>query len=139
MSERTKTITAVMISLIAAVVIVTGLAASTPPASADDRVAALAATIKCPFCNGESLAESGSAVAGEYRKLIADRVEAGLSDEEILAEFATNFGDAAILSTSTSPWSRALWITPAIALLGGVAVIVWLARSAARDSWGSDA
>lgn len=129
MSERTKSILAVTIALAAVVVVVVGLAGSpvSEPTS-EERVEALSASIKCPFCNGESLAESSSGVAGDYRALIAERVEAGFSDEEIRQEFAANFGDAFILDTPTDGWSIALWLAPLLVLIVGAAVIVSMRR-----------
>ena len=129
MSERTKNIAFAVAALFALGVIVVGLSAGPDtPRTAEDRVATLSSAIRCPFCNGESLAESASGVAGDYRTLIAERVAAGASNDEIIDEFAANFGDSYILDTSTSPWSVALWIVPAIALFGGVGVIAYLGR-----------
>ena len=133
MSDRIKTFIAIAISLTALVVIVVGLGSGpSGEPSAEDRVAALSASIKCPFCNGESLADSGSGVAADYRSLIAERVAAGYSDAEIRQEFADNFGDSFILDTSTTRWSIVLWIAPIVVLVAGVGVIVAM-RRAARD------
>lgn len=134
MSERTKSIAAITLAAAALVVVLLGLAGSsseTPTAEA--RVEALAASIKCPFCNGESLAESPSAVAGDYRALIAERVAAGHTDDEIRREFASNFGEAFILDAPTDGWGLTLWLAPLAVLIAGVAVIVSMRRSADRD------
>jgi len=134
MSERTKTIAAVVVSLVAVSVIAAGLLASPVAApTAQDRVASLSAAIKCPFCNGESLADSGSGVAADYRALIAERVSDGATDDQIRAEFADKFGDSYILDTSTSGWSVALWVIPIIALVGGGIAIVLFRRSSRAD------
>lgn len=131
MSELIRSTIAIGLSVAAAAVIVVGLAASDqPPASAEERVAALSASIKCPFCNGESLAESGSGVAADYRQLITERVAAGYTDDEIRQEFADNFGDSFILDTSTSSWAVALWAIPVVAMVGGVAVVASMRRAA---------
>ncbi len=83
MSDRLKSILPLAIGAIALVVMVVGLAStgSSEP-TAEDRVAALSDSIKCPFCNGESLADSASGVAADYRALIAVRVAEGATDEE---------------------------------------------------------
>ena len=82
MSERTTNMVVLGAALVALVVIVVGLASGdTAEPTAEDRVAALSEAIKCPFCSGESLAESPSGVAAEYRALIAERVAAGYTDE----------------------------------------------------------
>ena len=129
MSERTKNIAFAVAAAVSLVVIVVGMSTGPgAPRTAEDRVAALSAAIRCPFCNGESLAESPSGVAGDYRALIAERVARGASDDEIIQEFAENFGDSFILNTSTSAWSVVLWVIPMIALVGGIGVVVVLGR-----------
>jgi cytochrome c-type biogenesis protein CcmH len=139
MSERFKNVIAIGAALVALGVIVVGLASGEPAEpTAQDRVAALSATIKCPFCSGESLAASQSGVAGDYRALIAERVEAGYSDDEIREEFAQNFGDSYILDTSTSGWSVALWVIPAMVLVGGGVVIYMMRRSAKQREGAHD-
>ncbi|MGI9642750.1 MAG: cytochrome c-type biogenesis protein [Acidimicrobiia bacterium] len=131
MSERTTNMVVLGAALVALVVIVVGLAsADTAEPTAEDRVAALSEAIKCPFCSGESLAESPSGVAAEYRALIAERVAAGYTDEEIRQEFADNFGESYILDTSASSWSLALWVVPVLALIAGGGVIYWMRKSA---------
>jgi cytochrome c-type biogenesis protein CcmH len=130
MSDRTKNIIFAAIAVLALMVIVVGLARgdATPPTDAE-RVEALASSIKCPFCNGESLAESQSSVAAEYRVIIAQRVADGATDDEVIDEFAANFGNSYILDTSTSGWSLALWIVPILAIAAGAAVVAWMYRS----------
>lgn len=129
MSERFKTAIAIAISVVALGIIIVGVSfTSAQEPTADDRVAALSASIKCPFCSGESLADSQSGVARDYRELIAERVEAGATDEEIIAEFVANFGQSYILDNSKSPWTAALWVVPIVALGVGGVVLVALKR-----------
>ncbi len=133
MSDRLKSTLAIAIGAFALVVMVVGLAStgSSDPTS-EDRVAALSVSIKCPFCNGESLADSASGVAADYRALIAVRVAEGATDDEILDEFAANFGDSFILDTSTSGWSVVLWLAPVAMLAVGIIAIVALRRSTVK-------
>jgi len=133
MTDRTKNLIFGAVAVVALVVIGAGLVSGddSPPTEAE-RVDALAAAIKCPFCNGESLYESQSTVASEYRALIAQRVADGATDDEVIDEFAANFGDSYILDTSTTGWSLALRIVPILAVAAGVGVITWLYRSAQR-------
>jgi len=138
MSDRTSNIVVIGVSVVALSLMVLGLSSGPrTEASAEDRIASLSAAIRCPFCNGESLADSQASVAADYRSLIAEQVEAGATDEEIIDAFATNFGDSFILDTSTTPWSVALWAIPVAALLiGGGAVLLMKRRTSeieARD------
>ena len=133
MSDKLKNAIFAGIAVLAFGVIVIGLAGSdTSVPTEAERVDALASAIKCPFCNGESLKESQSTVAAEYRVLIAQRVAEGATDDEVIAEFAANFGDSYILDTSTSSWSIVLWIVPVLAVTLGVSVVLWMYMSARR-------
>ncbi|HSJ72472.1 MAG TPA: cytochrome c-type biogenesis protein [Acidimicrobiia bacterium] len=133
MSERARSLVAIAVSLAAITVVVVGIMSS-PAAeqTAAERVDALSALIKCPFCNGESLAESGSGVAADYRALIAERVDDGYSDREILDEFAERFGPSFVLDGSTNRWSFLLWLAPLAILVAGAAAILSMRSSAAR-------
>ena len=133
MSERVQNLVYGVMAVLALAVIVVGLVQGDAAAPTDaERVQSLAASIKCPFCNGESLAESQSSVAAEYREIIAQRVADGVSDDAVIAEFAAKFGDSYILDTSTSRWSFALWLVPALAVVGGAAVVGWMYRAGRR-------
>ena len=130
MSDKAKNLIFGAIGALALMVIVVGLTqgGSTAPTDAE-RVDALASSIKCPFCNGESLSESQSSVAGEYRVIIAQRVADGATDDEVIDEFASKFGDSYILDTSTSRWSLVLWLVPILALVAGATVVAWMYHS----------
>jgi len=131
MTDGVKTGLAIGISVVALGVILVGLSPDAPsPPTASERVASLSASIKCPFCNGESLADSQAGVASDYRDLIAERVASGATDEEILSEFVDNFGESYILDSSTSRWTRMLWAVPFVALLVGIGAVVLMKRDA---------
>jgi cytochrome c-type biogenesis protein CcmH/NrfF len=69
-------------------------------------------------------------VAADYRQIIADRVAAVYTDDDIRQEFADSFGDSFILDTSTSSWAIALWSIPVVAMAAGVAVVASMRRAA---------
>ena len=133
MSEQVKSAVAVGLAIVFALVIGVGLSGgSAEPVTEADRVEALSAAIKCPFCTGESLADSTSTVAADYRALIAGRVSAGFTDDEIRAEFARKFGEGVLLDGSTSRWSILLWVLPVVVAAGGLVAVVAMRRSARR-------
>ncbi|MFV1969741.1 MAG: cytochrome c-type biogenesis protein CcmH [Acidimicrobiia bacterium] len=135
MSDRMKNVAFAVVALVAISVIGVGLGQTdTSPPTDAERVDALAARIKCPFCNGESLYDSQASIAVEYRTLIRERVEAGATDDEIIAEFVANFGDSYILDTSTTGWSFGLWMVPMLGFIVGGAVLVWLSMSSRSRS-----
>jgi cytochrome c-type biogenesis protein CcmH len=135
MPERARSLVAIAVSLAAIAVVVVGIM-STPAAeqTAAERVDSLSALIKCPFCNGESLADSGSGVASDYRALIAQRVDDGYTDREILDEFAERFGPSFVLDGSTNRWSFMLWVVPlAIMVAGGASILAMRSSAVGRE------
>jgi cytochrome c-type biogenesis protein CcmH/NrfF len=58
MSDHFKSILPIAVGVIALIVMTLGLLSNgAAEPTAEDRVAALSDSIKCPFCNGESLAD----------------------------------------------------------------------------------
>ena len=43
----------------------------------------IASQLRCPFCNGESMAEAQSDIGRDLRELIDEQVASGMSDDEI--------------------------------------------------------
>lgn len=104
----------------------------TPPTGAD-RVERIASQLRCPVCEGESVAESDAQASLAIRAEIASEVAAGLTDEEILRHFADEYGEWILLAPPGRGWLALAWIAPAAALLaGGAAAALWLRNASGR-------
>lgn len=112
--------------LTALAIVVTVLVVTRP--SDSDRVAALGERIRCPVCQGESIADSPSSLARDMMALVEDRVAESRSDEEILDELLSSYSDAVLLDPPASGATLVLWLAPLGALMVGVVVIVWWRR-----------
>lgn len=122
MSERLRSrLYFLAILVMAAVVLVLVL---TNPSEAD-RVQELGNSIKCPVCQGESIADSPSAMARDMLALVSERVGEGRTDDEIIDELLSSYSGAVLLDPPASGSTLFLWLAPAIALLVGAGVIVW--------------
>lgn len=101
--------------------------------TAADRVRDLGEVIRCPVCTGQSVAESDVSTAREIRSDIARRVDAGQTDDEIVASFEARYGSDILLNPPADGVAALVWVLPVVvALVGGVAVVV-LTRSAGAD------
>jgi len=90
------------------------------PSSPEDRAQALASTIRCPTCRSQSAADSDSPASREIRGEIRARIDAGQSDGEIRRYFSSRYGEAILLTPSSSGIAGAVWVLPVVALvLGG--------------------
>lgn len=92
----------------------------------DRKVREIAAELRCPFCQSQSLLESNSSLAQEMRVLIREKLEAGETPEEIKAYFVKSYSDWILLDPRPQGFNLAVYILPIVAVLAGMAIL-WLA------------
>ena len=83
--------------------------------SASERALAVAQSLRCPQCAGESVAESNVAAAKEIRADINRRIEEGQSGDEIRAVYAARYGEAILLTPPARGLASLVWIIPVVA------------------------
>ncbi len=96
------------------------------PRTDADRVRALSDRIACPQCSGQSVAESDVTIARVIRTDIAERVDAGQTDDEIVAALKASYGDDIDLNPSATGLTGIVWVLPVAVLIGGLALVVAL-------------
>jgi cytochrome c-type biogenesis protein CcmH len=111
------------------------------PKSLDERTHEVASELRCPVCNGETVADSSTPVAQQMRALIRQRLQAGESEQQILDEFRASYGDGILAVPPPSGFALFIWLGPvAMLALGGVIVALagrdWRAATVTADSGG---
>lgn len=104
--------------------------AATPAArpSPDNRAEAIAAVLRCPTCQGLSVADSPSTLAAGMRDIIDEQIAQGRSPDEIRAWFVTRYGPWILLSPSFAGIGWLAWALPAVVVTTGVAGALAFAR-----------
>jgi len=133
MSERVRNLVTVT-ALVAMTTILATLVATSP--SDVDRVSEIGERIKCPVCQGESIANSPSPMARDMMALVAERVANGQSDEVIVAELLAAYSGAVLLDPPASGATLILWLSPLAALGIGAVIIFWWRGHPARGVTG---
>jgi cytochrome c-type biogenesis protein CcmH len=95
----------------------------TAPDPSEDRARALGMLIRCPVCQGESIADSPSQTARDMMALIDQRIEEGLSDQQILDELLASYSGALLLDPPVSGSTLWVWLAPIVAFAVGLAMI----------------
>jgi cytochrome c-type biogenesis protein CcmH len=103
------------------------------PTTAEQEVTAIAATLRCPTCQGLSVADSDAAISRSMRDLISEQVAASRTAEQIRGYFVERYGDWILLSPRSSGIGWLVWVLPVIALTGGMAVATGRARRRTQD------
>ena len=116
-----RRVAAAVVTAVALAVIVWGVAVGDDRPA--DRVEALASELRCPVCQGESIADSAAELARDYRQLIADEVAAGSTDVEITELFVARYGDWVLLDPPVRGRTLLLWVLPVVALVVGIVAI----------------
>lgn len=120
----TRWIGLVGVGLLAAVVALVVIRPGAPATDAQ-RADALAATLRCPDCQGLSVADSHTAAAREIRRQVDELVADGATDDEVRAHFVARYGEWIRLE----PSSPLTWVLPIGVVLAGIGLLTgWLAR-----------
>jgi len=98
-----------------------GMAPLSPELEA--RVQRLGKEIRCPQCQGLSVADSGSSSARAQMDKIRELVQEGKSDKEVHAFFVSRYGEWALLEPTKSGFNLVLYLAPFVLLLVGLGVL----------------
>ncbi|NES39325.1 hypothetical protein G3554_24755, partial [Micromonospora sp. PPF5-17] len=98
-----------------------------------DPAAAIAAGLRCPACQGESVADSRSPIAASMRQVIADQVAQGRSPQEVRRWFVDRYGEDVLAQPPPRGPALLLWIVPMVALLGAGAAALRTLRPRRRE------
>ena len=131
MSERFRSRFYALVILVMAIFVV-GLITTNP--SEADRIETLGNSIRCPVCQGESIADSPSAMARDMMALVSERVADGRTDQEIIEELLASYTGAVLLDPPVGGPTLFLWLAPIVAIGVGTGVIVWWERHPGGDA-----
>ena len=102
--------------------------ASPRPRTTDDRVAAIARTIRCPTCQGQSAAESDAPASLAIRGVIDQQLRAGGTATTIRDYLVDRYGPDILLQPRANGLTALVWILPAVVFTVGTALVVLALR-----------
>ena len=108
------------------------LAARSAPPTAAERVQRLDAELRCPVCQGLSVADSPSSTARAIADDVARRVAAGQSDTRIRQYYVDRYGPGILLAPSGAPGVVALALPLLFAGLAAAGLFLTLRRGRHR-------
>lgn len=119
----------VLMAMIVVALMLVGISRASGPATAEERIDAIAQRLACPTCDGESVYESRGSASQAIRQEIARRVSAGqLSDDEIVAEIDDSYEADLRLVPDASGLEATIWIAPVAAAIMAAALLVFVFR-----------
>lgn len=100
-----------------------------PPLSGTALVEAtrvVASQLRCPVCQGLSVADSPSESAVAMKREVERLVAQGYSEEQCLLYFETSYGEFIRLEPKVEGLNLLVWVGPGVLLLAGLGVIGWM-------------
>ena len=87
-----------------------------------------AALLRCPVCQGLSIADSPSEMAVNMKGQVRDLLARGYTQEQILRWFEHSYGQFVLLKPKFNGLAAAVWILPLLAVVGGLVIVVSKAK-----------
>ncbi len=119
--------------LVAALALFAGLQAPVPDTAMERQTRQLAAELRCPVCQGLSLADSPSELSQDMRNVIREQLEAGRTPEEVKEYFVGRYGEWILMEPRPQGFNLAVYILPVALLVGGAVVIAVAMRRWSRS------
>ena len=94
----------------------------------DQRVQDVASQLKCPVCQGESVADSQAIIAQQMRQVIRQQLQSGKSEQDVVQYFIRSYGDQIVWLPPWQGFSLLIWLVPMIFLLGGIVLVFIVLR-----------
>ena len=107
-----------------------------PAPSLDARTRELESRIRCPVCQGLSIADSPALLARQMRTVVREQLASGATDSAVLSYFTARYGQWILLEPSTDGPGTLLWLAPAALLLAGGALVALRAARPATPAAG---
>jgi len=98
------------------------------------RLVRIAAELRCLVCQNQTIADSNAALAVDLRREARSLLVQGKSDAEVIDYMTARYGDFVLYRPPLKATTALLWFGPAILLLGGAGVLVFVLRRRARLS-----
>ena len=99
------------------------------PAELEARTDQIASTVRCPVCQGMSVADSPSESARNMKHQVRALVAAGYDEAQILTYFESSYGEFIRLVPTARGFNLLVWILPVAMVLVGLLFVVGFLKS----------
>ena len=94
----------------------------------DAKTIETASLIRCPVCQGMSIADSPAEMAINMKHQVRALLERGYTQDQILNYFVASYGQFVLLKPEFRGVNALVWVLPLIALAFGVAIVIAKAK-----------
>lgn len=110
--------------VVVAVALAVGANRSGAGTSLDARTMHIASEVRCPVCEGQSAAQSQAPASVLIRKQIRQDLQAGQSDNQILASLVNAYGAGILEKPQAQGVGVVVWVVPVVAVVAALVGLV---------------
>lgn len=96
------------------------------------RARALSTELRCLVCQNQSIDDSDAPLAKDLRVILRERLQAGETDQQVMAYLVEKYGEFILLKPSFGAHTLLLWLLPFVLLGVGIVVVVMGRRRSQR-------
>ena len=104
------------------------LFATPPQETLDQRVHDVASQLKCPVCQGESVADSPALISQQMRALIRQQLQSGMTEQQSIQYFRSRYGDRILWAPQQQGFTLLAWLAPPAVLIVGALILFLVLR-----------
>jgi len=93
-------------------------------ADLDARTNHVASLLRCPVCQGMSVADSPSEMAVNMKREVRDLLQRGYTEEQILDHFERSYGQFVRLKPKFEGVNALVWLLPIFAVILGALIVM---------------
>jgi cytochrome c-type biogenesis protein CcmH len=97
-------------------------------AALERRTTQVSSLLRCPVCQGMSVADSPSTVALDMKQQVRELLARGYTEEQILSYFERSYGEFVLLKPKFHGVNALVWILPLLALAIGATLVLMKVR-----------
>jgi cytochrome c-type biogenesis protein CcmH len=94
----------------------------------------VSSVLRCPVCQGLSVADSPSTMATHMRQQVRELVALGFVEDQVLSYFEASYGEFVRLEPALRGVNWLVWLAPAAGFGLGLAIVLWVLRGARASS-----
>ena len=99
-----------------------------PDAKLEARARTLSQELRCMVCQNQSIDDSDAPLARDLRLLVRERLQGGDSDGQVIDFLVARYGEFVLLKPRFTWHTALLWLGPPATLIGGMVVLLLVAR-----------
>jgi cytochrome c-type biogenesis protein CcmH/NrfF len=100
----------------------------------DRQTREISSKLRCVVCQGLSLQDSPSQLAQEMRGIVREKLEEGMTPDEVKEYFVARYGEWVLLAPEPKGFNLVVYVLPLAMLFGGAGFVFFTARNWTRQA-----